>query len=248
MITVGMIYDVFNTKAPFETAEVWDNSGLLVGDSKQEVSSVLVALDITGDVIDQAVRQGAQLIISHHPVIFDGLKAVTPEQLVYRLIQQGLSALCVHTNADKAADGVNDRLAALLGLENVRVAADGFSRVGTLPQAVDGGTFAKQTAQVLHTAVRVHEGTDLVHTVVVCGGAGGDLVLPLLKEADAALTGELKHHEWLNLDKGKTVVDGGHYATEIAVVEGFAAWLREAFPDLQVLCATTQAPYQTIKD
>lgn len=246
-MTAKTVLELLEQKAPFATAESWDNPGLLVGDPDASVTAVVVALDVTDAVIDYAVEQHAELIVTHHPVIFDPLKTVLSDSLVYRLAQAGLTVISAHTNADKAADGVNDRLCARLGLTDVQVAPDGMSRTGVLPAAMTADAFAAYVAGVLNTAVRVKAGEDLVRTVALCGGGGAELVLPLLNRVDAALTGEVKHHEWLSVPAAKTLVDGGHYATEIAVVEAFAEWIGQACSQLRVLVFEGDAPYYTIE-
>ena len=248
MMKISEIFAFLQEKAPFETAEAWDNSGLLVGSPDAETAAVVVTLDITDDVVDTALIGEAKLIVSHHPVIFSPLRTLTTDSIPYRLAREGIAVLCVHTNLDKAADGVNDCLAKQLGLQNVRVAADGMSRLGELPQAVTAAAFAEFVADTLKTAVRVRTGENTVRTVALCGGAGADLVLPLLDEADAALTGEVKHHEWLAVPQGKTLVDGGHFDTEVAVIYQLADWLQEAFPSLKVIVHRGDTPYSTIKD
>lgn len=248
MITVGEIYDFLQEKAPFETAEEWDNSGLLVGAREQTVSTVYVALDITNETVKQAMACGAELIVSHHPVIFDPLRELSPRSPVYALVKAGIAAVCAHTNLDKAADGVNDTLARLIGLEAVEIAADGMCRVGKLPDVMSGEAFARLVSARLDTAVRVTAGTAPVRTVAVCGGAGGDLVLPLLDDCDAAVTGEVKHHEWLAVPQTKTLVDGGHYATEVGVTACLQQWLQEKFEELTVVVEERRDPYFVIKD
>ncbi len=245
-MNIADIYAFLQTKAPFDTAEEWDNSGLLVGDMAGETDCVVVTLDITDEVVDTALREHARLIISHHPVIFEPLRTLSAGSVPYRLAQHGITALCVHTNLDKTAGGVNDCLAERLGLTRVRTAPDGMSRVGELAQPLSAADFAKQVAAALNTAVRVRAGTDSVRTVALCGGGGADLVLHLLQEADAALTGEVKHHEWLCVPPAKTLVDGGHYATEVFVAEQVAAWLNVAFSELRVVLHRGAAPYKTI--
>ena len=247
-MTVPDIRDLLQQKAPFELAEEWDNAGLLIGDPSAVVSTVVVALDVTDAVIDRAVSEHAELIVTHHPVIFEPLKTVPSNSLVYRLANAGLSVICAHTNADKTTGGVNDCLAAKLGLSDVMVAPDGMSRIGRLPADMTGEVFASYVCQCLDTAVRVKAGTDTVRTVALCGGGGADLVLALLDRADAALTGEAKHHEWLSVPLTKTLVDGGHYATEIAITDRLVEWLTEAFPTLRVLLHKGEAPYQTFKE
>lgn len=237
------VYDLLNEKAPFAIAEEWDNAGLLVGDANATVTKIVVALDVTDAVIRFAVKKRAELIVTHHPVIFDPLKSVPSDSVVYRLAASGLSVICAHTNADKAAGGVNDCLAEQLGLTDVTVAPDGMSRIGRLPADMSASVFGKYVSECLDTSVRIKAGGDAIRTVALCGGAGADLVLPLLSQADAAVTGEVKHHEWLAVPAAKTMVDGGHYATEIAVTDRFTAWLTEAFPSAEILLFKDGAPY-----
>ncbi len=246
-MTVQTILELLQQKAPVDLAEEWDNVGLLVGDRTTEVTTTAVALDVTEAVLDRAIEVGAQLIVTHHPVIFDSLKAVTADTLVYRLVNAGLSVISMHTNADKTVGGVNDSLCEKLGLSDVEIAADGLSRVGKLPASMTADVFASYVSQCLDTAVRVKVGSDMIRTVVLCGGAGADLVLPLLDTVDAALTGEVKHHEWLSVPSHKTLVDGGHYATEVMITERFCEWLSEAFPTLNVVLYKGETPYFTIE-
>ncbi len=249
MITVQNIVTFLQQKAPFETAEEWDNVGLLVGDATAEVSTVYVALDITDEVIDNALAVGAQLIVSHHPVIFDPVKTMLANRIPYRLVKSDLSAVCMHTNLDKCQGGVNDTLAAALGLTDVQIAPDGMCRIGRLPEPMTGEGFAKRCAAVLNTSVKMHVGTADVQTVALCGGSGSELVLPLLEQADAALTAEIKHHEWLGLSPEKTVIDGGHFETEVGVAAVLTEWLQAEFPAITVVLGEQTPPYQTlIKD
>jgi len=246
-MTVQDILQMLKQKAPLELAEEWDNVGLLVGDSEREVKTVVVALDVTDAVINCAIEKHAELILTHHPVIFEPLKAVTADRVVYRLANAGLSVISMHTNADKAEGGVNDCLCEKLGLSDVRVAPDGMSRIGNLPAFMTAEVFASYVSQCLDTAVRVKSGTDMIRTVALCGGGGADFVLPLLDQADAAITGEVKHHEWLSVPSAKTLVDGGHYATEVAITDRFCQWLHEASPALNIVLYKAQVPYSTIE-
>ncbi len=245
---IADIFALLQEKAPFEAAEPYDNCGLLVGAPDGEVDTVLVTLDITHAAVDAALAAGAQLIVSHHPVIFEPLRALMADSIPYRLAQHGVAAICAHTNLDRATDGVNDCLAVLLGLTNVHRGPDEMCRIGTLPQPMTAEAFGCLVADVLHTSVRLKAGTDVVSTVALCGGGAGERVLPLLAEADAALTGEVKHHTWLEVPSTKTMADGGHYATEVPVTDRLTAWLTTAFPTLSVILHRGEAPYQTIKD
>lgn len=247
-MTVQDIVNILEEHAPFATAEDWDNSGLLVGDAAAPVTKVIVALDATDAVIDLAIHEQAELIVTHHPVIFDPLTALPADSTVYRLAQAGIAVISAHTNADKAVGGVNDCLCEALGLSHTTVTPDGLCRIGTLPANMSAAVFADYVAQCLCTAVRLKAGTDEIRTVAVCGGAGADLVIPLLREVDAAVTGEVKHHEWLSVPSAKTLADGGHYATEVLVVDRMADWIQTACSTLNVIPYHGEAPYQTIKE
>lgn len=247
-MTVGEIHAFLQSRAPFETAEPYDNAGLLVGSAEMRADRILVTLDITPAAVQAAVDRGAGLIISHHPVIFHPLRRLPADSIPFRLAGAGIAAICAHTNLDRAAGGVGDRLAETLGLTGVRTAPDGICRIGTLPQPLAPEDFVGFVGRRLGTPVRMREGGAPVERVAVCGGAGGDFLIPLLQEgrAGAAVTGELKHHEWLDLPPGVTVVEAGHYHTEVCMVEGMACWLQESFPEIHVTAFPGEPPYRTI--
>lgn len=228
--------------APLNTAEEWDNCGLLVGDGNAVVNTVLVALDITPSVVDQAIALGAQMIVSHHPVIFAPIHALSADSVPYRLAANGIAACCLHTCLDKAVGGVNDALAACLGLENTVVAADAYTRIGTLKQPMETTAFIDFVENSLHTKVRFC-GNRVVSRVAVVGGSGGDFVDGVLDAADAVITGEIKHHEWLAVqNSGCVVVEAGHFATEHPVVDALVAYLEKS-DGLNVVKATETEPY-----
>ena len=157
IINVRTVYNLIHTVAPFDTQQEWDNSGLLVGSPLQEVSSVLFALDVTQPVIDEAVALGAQLIVTHHPLMFSAIRALTDEtcegRLLRRLVTENISLISAHTNLDQAAGGINDTLAALCGL--VEVSGEGFFRSGFLPEPMTVRSFADLLEQNLETTVRI---------------------------------------------------------------------------------------------
>ena len=246
-MTVQTILDELQRRAPFETAEEGDNAGLLVGDANATVTTVVTALDVTDAVIACAIENKAELIVSHHPLCFKPMRTVLADTMVYRLAAAGIALIAAHTNADKAVGGVNDCMCETLGLTDVCIGPDGMSRIGRLPTDMTAEAFAAYVSGVLGTAVRVKTGTDCVRTVALCGGSAADRVIALFSRADAALTGEVKHHEWLEVPAEKTMVDGGHYSTEVVVVPQFTRWLSEAFPVLRVVTCIDTAPYQTIE-
>ncbi len=242
-MTVQDVYNYLDSHAPFATCEEWDNVGLLIGDPQQTVHHILVTLDVTDGAIDAALATGADLIVSHHPVIFSPLKQLTADSIPYRLAANGIAVICAHTNLDRADGGVNDTLAALLGLSDIHPTADGMCRIGTLPQSVTATALAKSVAQTLDTAVRV-SGSGDIRTVAVCGGSGGDFLDALAPIADAFVTGEVRHHEWL-ATHGVTVIEAGHYATEVPIVDTLCRWLTDTF-DTPVTPYYDGEPYTTI--
>lgn len=245
-MTVQDVLQLLEQKAPLETAESWDNAGLLVGDATAEVQRVLVALDITAEVVRQAKTVGAQLIVAHHPVIFAPLHTLPSGHPAYLLAQAGIGAVCWHTNLDKAAGGVADTLAAQLALQSV-VKADGYTRIGRLPAPLSPAQFVGLVQDTLHTRVRGCLGQGAIETVAVFGGAIDEQSLPALLSADACLFGECKHHvRLLCRESGKTVCEAGHFASEHAVVEVLCTWLREAFPTLSVQAAEETAPFAVL--
>ena len=228
------IYEFLGEKAPYDTCEEWDNVGLLVGSGYLPATRVLVALDATDGALEAAKAIGADLIITHHPVIFNSMKRLDADSMPYRMAAAGISAISAHTNLDKAVGGVNDVLAALLGLTDVEIAADGITRIGTLPEEMSADAFAAHAAEALGMPVRA-AGDKPVKKVAVCGGGGGGFIAACFGLADCFVTGEVKHHEWLYAAGHINVIDGGHYSTEVPVVDTLCGWLTEAFPDLQVV-------------
>ena len=246
-MTNQTIYDFLNTKAPFADAEEWDNAGLLIGNPTDEVTRILVALDITHGAIKAAKALGANLIVTHHPVIFSPLRKLDSDSIPYALAAAGIGVISAHTNLDKAVGGVNDTLSVRLGLTEVQITEDGMCRIGTLPKPIDADTFARHTAAALETSVRV-SGVGTIRTVAVCGGSGGDFIDTHIGKADAFVTGEVRHHEWLAANAcGLIVIEAGHYATEVPVVDTLYHWLQGAFPTLPITAYHDAAPYEIVR-
>ena len=232
------------TTAPKELAEEWDNVGLLFGDPATEIDTVVVALDATRDAIAYAKEQGAQVIVSHHPLLFSPVRAIQAPSALYALASNNIACFAAHTNLDAAPGGVNDALAAALGLQQVQEAFGGIGRVGELAEDMTPTAFAEHVKTSLGVNVQVKAGTEMIRTVALVGGAGGDFAADCA--ADAYVTGEIKHHEWLDIPSAMTVVAAGHYATEVVVVPSLAKRLQEAFPTLRVLAYEGCAPYSIV--
>uniref|UniRef100_UPI003FF1330A Nif3-like dinuclear metal center hexameric protein n=1 Tax=Candidatus Fimivicinus sp. TaxID=3056640 RepID=UPI003FF1330A len=249
MICVKDIYDFVNEIAPFDRQESWDNSGLLVGDSAQQVETLAVALDITPEAVHQAEKEGAQLFVSHHPVIFHAQKQFPAQEPAYLLARAGMSAVCAHTCLDVAQGGVNDVLAEKLGLSAVKPvpSEEGapLLRIGAV-QPMDTPTLAGEVSRRLKAAVRVAsaDAGRLITRVAVCGGAGADLMAQAKAAgADAYVTGDANHHEFLDaLQMELTLLAAGHYETENPVVDVLARRLSSRFPELRVVRIPQEGP------
>ncbi len=219
MLTVQRVLDFINERAPFETQLAFDNSGLLVGDPQQEVTGIHFALDLTSKVIDEAIAHGANLIVTHHPVMFSAIKRLVETnyeaRLLCRLIRANISLIAAHTNLDQAVGGCNDVLAKTIGLTDI--VGEGFVRVGTLPSSLTAGELAASIGEALGDVVRVMgDPSAVISKVGMCSGAGADeWPAAVAMGAQAFLTGEVKHHIALEAtDAGMVMLEAGHHATE----------------------------------
>ncbi len=244
MARVKDFYDYLNSIAPFETQEDWDNSGMLVGDMNAEVKKVAVVLDITSEEIEKAKAIGADLIISHHPVIFSPIKSVTKGSVPYELVASSINALCCHTPLDIADGGTNDSLAELLGI-NVTRADDPILRLGTV-EPTTAATLAEKIAKALNTKVRYADAGRPIKKIAICTGAGCSLI-EAAGEIDAFITGDASHHNFLDcVSEGITLIAAGHYETEIVVVPVLVKKLQIQFPDIEIIDIKQENPIKFI--
>lgn len=237
MKTVQEIYEFLDTVCPYELAEPWDNAGLNVGYRSRKVQKVLVALDLTMQAILAAKEKGCELIITHHPLLFDAAKQITSDtaegRRVLALAANNIAHIACHTNLDAAAGGVNDVLATLCGLENVENFC-GMGRIGTTDTTL--AALAERLKEALHTehcqAVCARE---QVGRVAIVGGAGGSFLEEpfALQAGDTFITGEAKHHQLLIAkEQGVNLLVLGHYETEYPVLAPLVERLQQAFPDI----------------
>ena len=246
MTTIDSIYQEMQHIAPLALAESWDNPGLLV-DCGGGASRVLVTLDITPEVVEEAARKGCQLIVSHHPVIFSPLKKLGGQDVAFQLVKNGISAICMHTNLDAAEGGVNEVLAGFFGMREMEGFAEGCGRVGSI-DPITVPELAKKAQQVLASRcnqpldgpavqVKFADTGKTVQRLAVISGAGGSLFEDALAQgADCLLTGEANHHHAIDAKRlGLSLIAAGHYATEFPVTAAVAEKLRGAFPALEIL-------------
>ena len=239
-MTVNDILQAMDTIAPFRLTMDFDNTGLLIGDPNAAVTGVVLALDCTDEVIETAKARNANLIITHHPVIFHGIKHVRADSVVYQVIRNDMHVISAHTNLDIAEGGVNDCFAAELELTQLcgLTATDdehSLGRVGSLTAEVSAEELAQKTKQILgNAAIRYTDGGKAIKTVAVCGGAGdSELASAIACGADALITGEVAHHIFIEAaHRGMTLIEAGHFHTENVVLNSVRDRLAEQFPDV----------------
>ncbi|MGN1458577.1 MAG: Nif3-like dinuclear metal center hexameric protein [Acutalibacteraceae bacterium] len=235
MTTAQKIYEYIDSIAPFETAMSFDNAGLLVGNPQQTVTKVLVTLDVTSKVVDEAVKKGTELIISHHPVIFNPIKNVLSDSVPYLAAKNNITIISAHTNLDVARGGVNDSLAEKIGVNIDEFFDEDCAAFGHLESEIESTEFAGQIKTQLEcNGLRFTNRDGKIKTVVVSCGAGGDNIFLAKKlNADAFVTGEIKHHEIIFANENNIAVfDLGHYQSENHITEKLTKKLSENFPDV----------------
>ena len=236
MVTAKDIFENLCTLAPLELQLGFDNSGFLFGRETASVTKALLALDGTSAVVDEAIEQGAELVISHHPLIFSPLKSVTDEKLL-RLARHQIGVISMHTNLDIAKGGVNDVLMAALGAQ-VQGGLDecGCGRVGRLDKAMPMEEFLPFCKAVLKTAgLRYYDSGRQVSKLAVMGGSGGDSLETAYRlGCDTYLTADIKYHQFLEAQElGINLIDGDHFCTENLVIPVLAQRLGTAFAETE---------------
>lgn len=230
------IYDYLDSVAPFSTAAEWDNTGLSVGSLNCEVEKVLVSLDVTNSVIEKATEIGADLVLTHHPLIFSPVSEIEKGSVLYNAVKSGLTFISSHTCLDKASGGVNDCLAEVTNIKNLRASEiDEFLKIGEIDPC-NADEFASRVKSALGGAVTYTDNGRTIRTVALCSGSGGDLVsVAAMEGADALLTGEAKHHEYILANElGVSLFSAGHYETENIICEKLKNLLNNKFSELEV--------------
>ncbi|MEG2671902.1 MAG: Nif3-like dinuclear metal center hexameric protein [Ruthenibacterium sp.] len=236
MQSITQIADFLENWAPKSLAEPWDNVGILVR-CDEKVTGILTALDITPAVVAEAVARKCNLIVAHHPVIFTPLSQIAAGTAAFALVQNNVSAICMHTNLDAAPGGVNDMLVALFNLQNV-TSFGGCGRVGTLRQAMRVPQFCALTGKVLQTHGMYFDSGKEIHTLAIVSGAGGDFMQAAREAgADCLLTGEVKYHEALDAKMADfSFVSAGHFETEFPIADLLRRRLAAEFPKCKIYC------------
>ena len=239
------IAEVIEGFAPLSIQEDWDNSGFCIGSPDQEIHGVLVGFDCTPDLVDEAAAAGADMIVTHHPLIFGGLKKISPEDsvglAVMKAIASGIVIYAAHTNADKVIDGVSGAMARRLGLEDVRIldvedGGFGLGATGVLPEPMSGTDFIGYVKKVFNLAtVRCSCPVNIpVRTVAMCGGAGSSLIGKAISVgAQAYICGDISYHHFFT-PKDFMVMDIGHFEGEVEIVDILFSLIKKKFPTFAV--------------
>ncbi len=242
MISAKEIYDFIDSFAPFESAMGFDNVGILIGDKNASADRVLTALDVSAEVINEAVEKGAGIVVTHHPVIFKPLKSIDTNSIPYLAAKHGITIISAHTNLDIAPGGVNDTLAESIGVHTEERFCDECALVGNIPEETDCRGLAYMLMEKLGLAgLRYADNNKMIKRVVVSCGAGGDNIT-LAKDigADAVITGEIKHNYIMyGNDNDIAVFDIGHFGSEGLIIPVLTERLRERFPDTEFIRAAS---------
>lgn len=235
MITAHEIFSYLCDLAPLELQMSFDNSGFLVGRKEKLINKVLLALDVTETVVDEAISEGADMIITHHPVIFRPLKSLTDVKLI-KLAANDTAVVSMHTNLDIAEGGVNDVLLSLLGAESVDVLdKDGCGRIGILHKETELSDFLKLCRSKLPAnGLRYYDAGRSVRKLAVLGGSGGDAIEDAAeKGCDTFVTGDINYHYFLLAqEKGINLIDGDHFGTENPIIPVLREKLSAKFPNV----------------
>ena len=238
--------------APLPLQEDWDNAGLQVGLTEAEASGALLCLDVNEAIVDEAVARGCNLIVSHHPLLFRGLKCISDadyvQRAVIKAIKHDICIVSMHTNMDNARGGVNFKMAEKLGLKDVRFFAEkagmdaGSGVVGEFPEPMSARDFVAFVKKAF--GVECAMCNELlqrpIKRVAICGGAGDFLLQQAVgQQADAFITGEMHYHVYFGMEQKIQICVIGHYQSEQYTSEIFKSIISEACAELPVYQTAT---------
>lgn len=241
---VGDITAIFEEFAPLGSQEQWDNAGLCIGSPEDEVHAVMVGFDCTPSLVREAVSRGADMIVTHHPLIFGGLRKIDPRdpvgEAVILAVRAGIAVYAAHTNADKAPGGVNTLMAERLGLVEPEPLDDsGLGWIGMLPAPMGGREFCFMVKERFSLrSLRCSAPVEEVFRVATSCGAGSSFAAQAFEAgADAFVTADVSYHRFF-VPRGHMILDIGHWESEVDIVAKFVSVLRKKMPTFAVYTAT----------
>ena len=248
MIKISHIIDAIEQLSPSYTQESWDNCGVQVGNVNQECLGAVIALDISMDIVEQAIKSGANLIITHHPLLFSAPKSITPDTregaLVIKLIQNDIVVYSAHTSIDKAEGGINSRLAEMLDLQEV-VPLDEVSMIGCVGNTkgiIDYSQLLGRLEKSLPISnVRKTLGIEDMKfdRIALCGGSGGSLIKnAIAAKAQVYITGDLKYSHFVEFEGQILLIDIGHFESEVQFCDILLSFLSNIFPNFAIQTIT----------
>lgn len=256
MLKVKDICSVIEEFAPLSLQESYDNAGLQVGNADNTVSAILLCLDVTEETLKEAKERRCNLIVSHHPLIFKGLKSLTgadqTQRIVMEALKEGISIYSAHTNLDSTSEGVSYEMAHQLNLKNLEVLVPsqtnpevGLGIIGCFENPVPQIEFLRKVKETFSVkALRYSAQTHhlVVRKVALCGGSGASFISDALaRKADAYLSGDFKYHDYTTYGLDILIADIGHHESELCSRKILSRIIREAFPD----CLTYFAESET---
>ena len=235
------ILNIIDNFAPFSLAYEWDNVGLMCGKKDTEVKGICICLDASKEAIQKAIDNGCNVLLTHHPFIFRKIGNLNLDsyfgEMAAMAIKNDISIISAHTNIDKAKEGINQKLAEILNLKNIKILEEdekysscGMGRYGTLEKEMTFCEFSSYINKKLNTPLRAIGNPDaIIKTVAVGGGSCiEDAAIALSKGCDVFVTGDVKYHEALDfMREGICIIDAGHYSTEICVLDVFSDMLKD---------------------
>ncbi len=238
-MTVKEIFEFLNRKYPIDTACSFDNVGILAGNPEAEVTKAIITLDCTMDTVKKAVENNCELIITHHPIIFEPLKSVLKGSIIYDVVKNNLTVISMHTNLDVGLGGVNDSLCeAVFGCCGEKViAADGYALNKCSISPTSAEAFAKALKDTLGGSIKYTAPDTEISNVLVCSGSGGGYLYEAkAQNCDALLTADIKHNVFLDAERlGIALFDAGHYNTEDIIVTPLKSLISKEFPEVEFI-------------
>lgn len=255
MITVADIAKVIEAFAPKSLQESYDNAGLQVGNPGMPVTAALLCLDITEEILDEAIRRQCNLVITHHPLIFRGLKSLTGgnaiERIAIKAIRNNVAIYSAHTNLDSAWDGVSHEMAHMLGMKDIEVlepreddSRTGLGVIGNMRPTPKMEFLRKVKETFGVKALKYSEQSPqlVIKRVALCGGSGASLIPNAIKAgADVIITGDVKYHDFTAYGLDILIADIGHYESELCASGIFSRIIREKYPDLVIYFSETES-------
>ena len=255
MTKVRDISNAIENFAPIRLQEDYDNAGLQVGDPDMEVSAVLLCLDVTEEILQEAIERSCNMIISHHPLIFRGLKNVTGKDPIQRIVIEALrnnvAIYSAHTNLDSAREGVSHEIANILNLSDMKVLdpkpddpSVGIGVIGDMKPTpkLEFLRRLKEKFNVKALKYSAHSPKLVIKRPAVCGGSGAFLIKKAIEEgADAIVTGDVKYHDFTSFGDDILIADIGHYESELCSSKIFSRIIRDRFPEMVVYFAEKES-------